>query len=101
MADFAQRHQVSVRLVNDLVGVFVRGGLMARLADRTESFALLCPPDRMVVADIVALMAGAGASPETVGLVNVNPAVEKIMRQYDGALKQTLRETTFAELLNG
>ncbi len=101
VADFAQRHQVSVRLVNDLVGVFVRGGLMARLADRTESFALLCPPDRMVVADIVALMAGAGASPETVGLVNVNPAVEKIMRQYDGALKQTLRETTFAELLNG
>lgn len=96
VAEYARRERVPVRLVNDLVSIFVRGKLLAERADAPGQFVLLRPPDRIAVPDVVHLVAGDGSAPEALGMARIEPAVESWMTRLDDNLAQTLGAETFS-----
>ena len=97
--EFAQRNEVPVRLVHDLLAIFVRSGIIAELAESPGRYVLMRTPDRIAIGDVVRMVTEDGASPETVGLSHPDPAIEKVMSDLDGGLQGSLGATTFAGLL--
>jgi membrane protein len=53
---YAQEHRVPIRLLNDVVGLLERGGLMAELADQPSTYVLLRAPEQVVVKQVVDLV---------------------------------------------
>jgi membrane protein len=99
VAQYAQDHRVPVRLLHDVVRVFERGGLLAQLAESPDRYVVLKSPDKIAVHDVIDLVERDGSTPAMLGMSNKDPAVESVLANYDGALKNSLGETTFAQLM--
>jgi DNA-binding IscR family transcriptional regulator len=95
VSDYAHQHQVPVRLLNDLVGLLERGGLMAELADQPGAYVLLRSPEQIKVGDVVTLLLRDGSGPERLGLDKLPDAVKAL----DVGITAGLGDRTFAELL--
>ncbi len=99
VSDYAHQHRVPVRLLNDLVGLLERGGLMAELADKPGAYVLLRAPDHIQVSEVVNLLLRDGSGPERLGLDKLPAAVQDVVKTLDGGLVAGLSDRTFADLL--
>jgi membrane protein len=98
-AQYAQAHFVPVRLLNDVIRILARGGLLAELADTPDRYALLKSPDRIEVGKVIELITRDGSAPEDLGMAAIEPAIEKALNALDSGLRSAVGETTFAQLL--
>jgi membrane protein len=99
VSDYAHQHQVPVRLLNDLVGLLERGGLMAELADQPGAYVLLRSPEQIKVSDVITLLLRDGSGPERLGLDKLPEAVRDAVKALDVGITAGLGDRTFAELL--
>lgn len=99
VSDYAQQHRVPVRLLNDLVGLLERGGLLAELADQPGAYVLLRAPDRIFVSEVVNLLLRDGSGPEHLGLDKLPSSVSAVLKNLDGGIDAGLAQRTFADLL--
>lgn len=99
VSDYAHQHQVPVRLLNDLVGLLERGGLMAELADQPGAYVLLRGPDHIKVSEVVNLLLHDGSGPERLGLDKLPAAVHAAVGAFAGGMETGLGDRTFADLL--
>ncbi|MBN1557387.1 MAG: YihY/virulence factor BrkB family protein [Lentisphaerae bacterium] len=67
-AAYAREHRVPVRLLNEVVGVLVRAGVLGALSDREARYVLLRPPSGLTVQDVTEAMLGQGVGPRELGL---------------------------------
>jgi membrane protein len=97
--DYSRDHGVSVRLLNEVVRLLVRDGILAETADRPGAFALLRPPDAIRVGDIARLVIedGADAKPSP-GRPDQAP-LDRAMEAFDRGIAQSLEPLSFGELM--
>lgn len=99
VSDYAHERQVPVRLLNDVVGLLERGGLLAELAENSGTYVLLRGPEHIRVRDVVNLLLHDGSGPERLGLDKLPAAVHAAVAALAGGLDAGLGEQTFADLL--
>jgi membrane protein len=100
VSDYAHAHKVPVRLLNDIVGLLERGGLMAELAENSGAYVLLRGPEYIKVGEVVGLLLNDGSGPERLGLDNLPSSVREAVKTMNGGLDASLRELTFVDLLS-
>lgn len=82
---YAKEMKVSVRLVNDIVRLFERAGLMAGLAEQPGCYVLLRSPDLLSVREVVETVLKDGAGPEELGLDHLDTTVQELWAKWDHA----------------
>lgn len=97
-SDFAKQAKTSIRLVNEIVRLFVRAGLLGSLADRPACYALLKAPEQVRVKDVIDTVLQDGANPAELGLEELQAATRKIMDTLDTGLEQNLEAMTLRDL---
>ncbi len=99
VSDYAHEHRVPVRLLNDLVGLLERGGLMAELADTPGTYVLLRGPEHIKVSEVVDLLLRDGSGLERLGLDRLPEAVRAVSTGLEEGVHRGLADRTFANLL--
>jgi membrane protein len=97
---YARAHRVPIRLINHLVRMCVRHGLLAETAERQGIYVLLRAPDSVCLREIVDLVLQEGAPPETLGLLHLDPAIDQVLTSVDNGLNQSLETLTLNHLLH-
>jgi membrane protein len=97
--DFAQRHRIPIRLINELIRLMVRGGLMLEAANHEACFVLRKPLEDITLKQIVDLVNHDGTGPERFGFGSDSNAVFAAMDCLDNGLDSTLANTTLRQLL--
>lgn len=100
VSDYANEHRVPVRLLNDIVNLLERGGLLAELADQSGTYVLLRGPEHIRVREVVDLVLADGLPPEALGLRQVLPAVAGVTARVGEGLDHGLGDRTFQDLLD-
>lgn len=101
VSDYAGEHRVPVRLLNDVVSLLERGGLLAELAEQSGTYVLLRGPEHIRVREVIELVLADGMPPENFGLRQVAPAVAGAAAALGRGLGQDPGDQTFHDLLNG
>ena len=96
---FAQAHRVPVRLVHEVADTLAKAGLLAQVADDSGGYALLKTPNMIRVTDVIRIMIQAGATPHSLGLDALNPAIRRIMAKVDSGAAEALRDFSINDLL--
>lgn len=99
-AEFAQDRKVPIRLVNDIIALLVKGGLLAELAGHEGSYVLIKSPERLPVSDVLHLLTHDGSGLADLGLSSMDPAVSKVVADMDRAIDDSMGEVSFAKLLH-
>jgi membrane protein len=97
---FAERHRIPVRLINELIHVLVRGGLLIAVSGQEECFVLRRPLDEITLKDIVNLVVGDGIGPERYGFGEDAKAVNAAMLCLDQGIEVALATTSIKQLLD-
>lgn len=98
-ADFAERHRIPVRLLNELLRLLVRGGLFVEVAGQEDCYVLRRPLEEISLRLLVDLVQQDGVGPERYDFGADTPAVNAAMQYLDGALAQALDGTSIRDLL--
>jgi membrane protein len=99
-AEFARVHRIPIRLINDLIRLLVRGGLLVEVADQESCFVLRRPLEEVTLKQIVDLVNQDGSGPERFGFGDDAPAVFAAMACLDQGLEGALAHTTIRQLLD-
>ncbi len=99
-SEFADRHRIPVRLINDLIRLLVRGGLLVEVAGHEECYVLRRPLDEVSLRLIVDLVLEDGVGPERYGFGSDTEAVNAAMLNYDRSLEGALAGTSIKDLLD-
>jgi membrane protein len=99
IAGFARERRVPVRLLNDVVGLFVREQWLAEIADQPGTYALMKAPEQIQARDVVDVVMSEGAPPERLGLDHLAPAVENLLEHLQTGLDEALSGRTVADIL--
>ncbi|MBI3986982.1 MAG: YihY family inner membrane protein [Lentisphaerae bacterium] len=97
--DYARKHGIPVRLINEVVDELVEAGFLAPVAESDASFVLAQAPERIKVKAVLDLLIGAGASPQSLGLENLNPAIRQVLTHLDADSSRSLSDWDIASLL--
>jgi membrane protein len=98
-SEFAGRHRIPVRLINELIRLLVRGGLLVEVAGEEPCYVLRRPIEEISLKHIVDLVQLDGVGPERYGFGADAPAVEAAMRCLDQGLEGALADTSIKDLL--
>lgn len=79
VASYAKEHLVPVRLINEVVELLVRTGLLAPVADANGRYVMTRLPEKVKIEDIVNVVLESGSSPRSLGLHQLNPAFVNIV----------------------
>lgn len=96
---YSERHRVPVRLVNDIVHLLVRGGLLAASAGESDLYLLRRPAEAVTVREIVDLILADGTAPAELGLREIGPGVRDALDGLDRASAGVLEQKTLQDLL--
>ena len=96
---YAREQTVSIRLVNDVVRTFERASLLGALADQPGSYTLLKAPDVLRVKDVVAVLLQDGASPEVLGIGQLNDTIQRVLTTFNADLNRSIEQITVKELV--
>jgi len=99
-SQFAERHRIPVRLINELIRVLVRGGLLVAVAGQEECYVLRRPLGDISLKDIVNLVADDGIGPERYGFGADAQAVNAAMLCLDQGMDVALAKTSIQQLLD-
>jgi membrane protein len=98
--EFAGVHRIPVRLINELIRLLVRGGLMVQTADQEACYVLRRPLEEITLKQIVDLVHHDGAGPERFGFGDDAPAVFAAMACLDQGMEGALARTTIRQILD-
>jgi len=96
---YAREHRVPVRLLNEIVRILVKNGLLAETAGQEGGFVLLRAPETIRVRDLVAVVAQEGARPEALGLTALDEQVQRVLKELESNLAKSIGEMTVKDLL--
>jgi membrane protein len=96
---FARDQRVPIRLVNSIVRILVKDNILAEIAERQGCYVLLKAPDTIKVIDIVGMVMQEGSQPEKLGLMHLDPSIDKVLATLDKGLNESLVHLTLQDLL--
>jgi len=96
---YAHIHRVPVRLIHEVVDALVKANLLADVSDGAGRYVLLKVPDSVRVKDIINVMLQSGATPHSLGLDMLNPAIRQVMGKMDAGSAEALKDFSIADLL--
>ncbi len=99
VAAYARKHGVPVRLINEVVVELVEANLLAEVASDNGSYVLLKVPDSIRVKDVINVIIQSGASPRSLGLDHLNPAVRQVMGREETGSAEALKDFSITDLL--
>jgi len=98
--EFARLHRIPVRLINEIIRLMVRGGLMVETAGPEPRYMLRRPLNEITLKQIVDLVNHDGTGPERYGFGGDAPAVFSAMACLDQGLEGALASITLQQLLD-
>lgn len=99
-SQFAELHRIPVRLINELIRLLVRGGMLIAVSGQEECFVLRRPLDEITLNDIVNLVVDDGIGPERYGFGEDAKAVNAAMLCLDQGIEVALAKTSIKQLLD-
>jgi len=96
---FAHEQRVPIRLLNGMVRLLVRSGLLIETAGKENCYVLLKSPDAICVKDVVDTVIQDGAKPEALGLTNLSAPVTGVLAKMESGLSGLLDSITIQDLL--
>ncbi len=96
---FAHEQRVPIRLLNGMVRLLVRSGLLIETAGKENCFVLLKAPNTVLVREIVDAVVQDGAKPEALGLTNLPAPVTDVLARMERGMSGTLDSITIQDLL--
>jgi DNA-binding IscR family transcriptional regulator len=99
IADYARSHRVPVRLINEVVVDLVKAGLLVEVAGGEGQYVLLKTPAAIHVQDVFNAMLRSGASPQSLGLERLNPAIRHVLGKMDAGTAEVLKSFNITDLL--
>ncbi len=98
--EFAARHRIPIRLINELIRMLVRGGMMVETAGESGGYVLRRPLEDITLKQIVDLVNQDGAGPEKFGFGDEAAAVASAMERFDRGVDERLGQTTLRTLID-
>jgi len=99
IADYAHSHRVPVRLINEVVAELVKASLLVEVAGGEGQYVLLKTPATIHVQDVFNAMLRSGASPQSLGLERLNPAIRHVLGKIDAGAAEVLKSFNITDLL--
>jgi membrane protein len=96
---YARTHRVPVRLINEVLDQLVAANLLAEVAAGDGSYVLLKVPDSIRVTDIINVLIQSGASPQSLGLDRLNPAIRQVLGKEETGAAEALKDFSITDLL--
>lgn len=96
---YARGHRIPVRLINEVVDQLVEANLLAEVAACDGSYVLLKVPDSIRVTDVINVMIQSGASPQSLGLDRLNPAIRQVLGKEETGAAEALKDFSITDLL--
>ncbi|MBI2441829.1 MAG: YihY family inner membrane protein [Lentisphaerae bacterium] len=96
---YAHTHRVPVRLIHEVVAALVKANLLVEVADGAGRYVLLKVPSLIRAKDVIAIMLQTGATPRSMGLDQLNPAISHVLGKMDSGTAETLKDFSVADLL--
>jgi len=98
-AEFARSHKIPVRFLNDVVEELVHLKFLASVSEETGRYVMIKTPSDVTVRSVLDGMMGAGVQPEALGLMNIEPDIERIIKTNADGIGGSLSAKTIAELI--
>ena len=96
---YARKRRVPIRLLNGVVRLLVRNGLLVETAGKESCYVLLKAPAALRVKEIVDMVIQEGAKPETLGLADLDAPVADVLKKMETGLAGSLDAMTIQDLL--
>ncbi len=96
---YARQHRVPVRLINEVLDALAAAGLMAEIAGGEGKYVLLKSPESIRVREIIYTMLQTGATPQSLGLERLNPAIRHVLGKMDNGTAEALKDFNVPDLL--
>ncbi|MGA1193221.1 MAG: YihY/virulence factor BrkB family protein [Kiritimatiellia bacterium] len=97
---FAAQHRIPIRLINEIIRVLERGGLLVEVADEQACYIVRRPLEEITLKQIVDLVNQDGAGPERFGFGEDEGAVFAAMERFDRGLQDELGGMTLRQLVD-
>ncbi len=98
VAEYARRHRLSVRLINDVLEDLQAAGLVGATAGEIEAHVLLRDPSTLSAAAVVAAILDRGTPPGPLGLNPLDPEIRDFAQRAESAWRASL-DTPVARLI--
>lgn len=99
MSEYARVRKVPVRFLNVMVEELVQYGFMAAVSDHEGRYVMLRPPADISVRSVIEAIMGDGVKPEALGLMNVEPGIERIVKTTSEGIGGSSSKKTIADLI--
>jgi membrane protein len=96
---FARDRSVSIRLVNEILALLCKAGLLAEIAEAQGRYVLLKAPERIAVKEVIDIILRDGSQPEELGLAGMREVIQDVLSTVDESMERSLNRLTILDLL--
>lgn len=100
-AAFSRIHHVPIRLLNDVLRLLVRAGLLAEVVGTENVFLLTRAPDTIKIREVIDCVLNEGRLPIRLDAKTLQNKVSWALKQLEQGIDHTLGDGTLADLLQG
>jgi membrane protein len=93
---FGHARGVPIRLLNDVIQVLRKGGLLGGLDDQPHAYVLVRAPEQIRVQQVIDLVLREGTQPSELGLGHLDPRVHETWDTARAGMRHALADGTFA-----
>lgn len=97
--EYAREKQVSVRLVNEMVRLLQRVGLLGGLSEQPDHYTLLKSPETLTVKEVLDAILEDGTDPAGLGLDQLDACVQRTMSDLEAGWEQQLKGRTVKQMI--
>jgi membrane protein len=98
---FAKENGVPIRLINDVLGVLIKAGLVGELSEERGEYVLLKAPDKLQAKTVIDRMEQSGAQPAGLGIRNLDENVNALWDRLDAGIEELTQDLTVEKLALG
>jgi membrane protein len=98
-ARFVRDRAISIRLVHEVLGLLVKAGLLAEVADQEGRYVLLRAPERILVKDVIDVIIRDGSRPDELGLDSLRDVVRAVLTTFDEGVEKSIGALTIHDLM--
>lgn len=95
---YSEIHKVPIRLVNEVVRLLVKSGLLVEISDSEHCYVLAKAPDTIKVKDIIELVVTSGKGADDFQIEDIGEGVKEILDSADAGIGTALENKTLAAL---
>lgn len=97
---FAGERRVSIRLVNEVVSLLSRAGLLAEVAEHEGRYVLLRSPERVTVREVLDVVLNDGSAPQELGLQNLRDEIQQALTSADEGMSRAVEKLSISNLMS-